>query len=195
MTEHGLYPSFIKVEYHSTFAPHVMLLPTRQWNPLGGTTGHGGYVAWDDSDRDADGMIIDLITELTKICSDEVDFDNYIIYNVPTPGASPIPVAGDDCNALTGIDGTPGWFKATQFTYTFFDTAFNTVKLVLLDASSNGDFSRRSPGSLTSDESSPSAEFMLDTNAWSSRAGFRPSVLRSLAVTINDKLRREYGMS
>lgn len=192
--QNSLFPGFIVIDYHSTVGQHKMTIPTRAWNPLGGTTGHGGYVAWDSSDRDADEMVIDLVTELCKICSDEVDFDRYTIYTMADVDAFPVPVAGDTCNALTGVDGTPGWFKAVQFTYTFYDTEFKDAKLTLLDASSNGDFSKRLPGALSADEQDVVDEFILVSNAWSSRNGARPSTLRSLTVNLNQKLRREYGL-
>lgn len=193
--ENDLYPGFCLVEYHSNKGQHKMTLPTRNWNPLGGTTGHGGFEAWDSSDRDADEMIIDLVTELCKICSDEVDFDRYTYYQIDEPGASPHPVASDTLDALTGIDGTPGWFLAVQFQYTMYDTEFGTSKLVLLDASSNNNFAKRLPGGLSADELAPFTEFSKVTNAWSSRNGARPSALRSLTVDLNDKLRKEYGLA
>lgn len=193
MAVHGLFPAFMLVRYHSIYGAHTQILPTREWNPLAGTNGYGGYEAWDSSERDAEDMVTDFLAATTLLQSDEIDYDDVIIYTLATPTSPAIPRKVIPLVAVTGQDGTPGYFKGVQFTFTFFDTEFNKSKLVLLDASSNNDFTKRtSLAAMSADEGGVVTEWTLDTNAWASRAGFRPSSALSLTKTINDKLRKSY---
>lgn len=193
MTPKTPYPAFILVRYHSTFAPHVQLLPTKEWNPLAGTNGYGGYEAWDSTERDAKEMIEDFLAKTTLLQSDEIDYDDAVVYTMASPTSPAIPRKVIPLTAVTGQDGTPGYFRAVQFTFTFFDTAFNKSKVVLLDASSNNDFTKRtSYASMSADEKGVVDEWILESNAWASRSNLRPASALSLTKTINDKLRKAY---
>lgn len=192
MTLHGLYPAYVAIDYHSTFAPHLATIPTRAWNPFAGTGGQGGYEAWDSSDCDAIAMVEDLVDAFLPCCSAELVFDKWTVYTLATPDAPPLPRAGGVFVGKAGTDGTPGWFGAVQLTYTFYDTAFETAKLILLDAASNNGFAPRDIGTLSADLLGPVTALTTTTSAWASRAENRPAVLRSCRFTINNKLQKEY---
>ena len=193
MSEGSLFPAYYFVRLHSIFAPHTMTIPTRAWNPLAGTNGFGGFQACDSSDADADDMINALVTKLSFLQSSEIVYDDWTIFTKADKDAPAIPRATNSFTAQLGQDGTPGYFRGVQFTYTFFDTEFNKSKLVILDASSNNDFTKRhSYAEMSADEKAVVDVFTLDSWAFQSRKGFRPATVLSLTKTINDSLRREY---
>lgn len=192
--ESGLYPSYVKVNYHSIYAQHTMTLPTRRWIPTPVTGANGSYLDWTGTPRDGEDMIHDLFVVLQEICSADVNFDTFIIYDIPTVGDAPQPVSGGVID-LPGTVAVPGWQKAVQTTFTFFDTGFNTAKLVLLDAASLNDFNKHLAGDFSAGEIDVIAQYISDGNAWASRAELRPSVCRSVTQTINDELRKQYGLS
>lgn len=194
MARYSLYPAFIQLQYHSLRARHIALLPTRTWNELGGTRGAGGYVAWDGSNRDALDMIEDYTDDMALLMPDSSVIDGWIIFAYPDVDADPLPRAAGTL-AVAGADTTPGWTPAVQFTYTYFDRSFFPVKNVILDAASNGDFSRTPASGMTSTEIQLPGGFSSDTNAWSSRAGEQPFVIRNLTRTLNRKLRKQYGLT
>lgn len=195
MTVHSLYPGFLIIDYHSTYAAHKMTIPTRAWNPLGGTAGFGGFVAWDDSDRDLQDMVNDLVTVLRPLVPTTVTFDGWVQYSMADEEATPLPRASAAI-ALAGSASTAGvWWAAVQKQFVFYDTEFQTFKSVILDAMSGNDFSRRDLASLATEDENLIGEFVAETNAWSSRAGNRPQTIRSVTIDLNDKLRNQYGFA
>jgi len=194
MTAYSLFPSYVKVFYHSIYAQHTMTLPTRRWIPTPVSGANGSYLDWTGTPRDGEEMITDLFTVLQEICSADVNFDTFIIYDIPSEGDAPQPVSGGVID-LPGTVATPGWQKAVQTTFTFFDTAFNKSKLVLLDSASSNDFGKHLAGDFTGGETDVIAQMISEGNAWASRAGFRPSVCLSVTQTINDALRKQYGLA
>jgi hypothetical protein len=186
MAEHSLFPGYVLFNYHSNIASHTMTLPTRNWNPVSVTGTMGSFEAWDSSTRDAEAMIDDLVTAFAAAYSSEVVFDRATIYQLASETDPPLPKAAKIIN-VPGTFGTPGWFKAVQATYTLFDSAFETAKLVLLDFPSRNSFGTRPAGPLT-EEQAILDEYVADTNAWSSRAGFQPQNLRTMRLNINDVL-------
>lgn len=190
--ENDLFPGYIDVFYHSSLAPHHATIPTREWNAGIGTSGHGGYLNWDDDPVDAGEMILDLVTAWVKLLPAEVTLDRFVINRISEPGASPQPVAGDVIEDGVGIMGTPGWWQAVQGTFTFYDTEFAPGKFVLLDCGSSNSFAPRNIGSLTADQTGLVTVLTDPANAFSSRNGARLSTLRSLRFDINDKLHKQY---
>lgn len=195
MPLHSLFPSYYVINYHSELARHKMTLPTRAWNSLGGTGGSGGFTAWDESNRDAIEMIVDLVALLVVRHGATVVYDDWTIYNIPVENGPAFPVAAGVFTGATGEDSSPGWYKAVQATFSFFDTAFNESKVVLLDAASDNGFDRRSIATYIAAETDVATEWMLDSNAWASRAGFQPVTFRTVTYTINNALRKRYGFT
>jgi len=193
--EFTLYPSWVVISYHSTFGRHKMTLPTRQWSSALGTFGNGGYVAWDDSVRDADAMIQDMAGEIVPLMPTAVDFDDYVIYNQPNPDEPVAFQVATGSIALSGLDSTPGWLAGVQQTHTYYDDGFFPGKVVLLDAASNNDFSKIPYGSASDPQKAVLLQFGLATNAWASRAGRQATNPRNILTTLNNKLRKQYGLT
>lgn len=192
--EHSLKPSYIQFRYHSSLAPHVMTLPTRQWSPTGGLSGFGSFTNWDAGLRDVGDMVDDFVNVLLPKFPGSVVFDDWLLFNFNEDAGFFIPATGDAFTDKEGTDATPGWFYAVQSVFTMFDTEFATAKLSLLDTSSRGNFARRTGATADAQELAIFAEYSSTTNAWASRNGARPSVLRSVSLGINDKLKQEYGL-
>ena len=194
MTRYETYPSFIQIGYQSAESRHVQTLCTRQWNSLGGTRGAGGYTAWDGSNRDALDMIEDVTADMALMLGLDSLITDWTIFNWLSTTGPIVPVAAGTL-AVAGADTTAGWTPAVQATYTFFDSAFLPAKVVVLDAASNNDFGRVPAGSLTSAQAQLPGGFIADSNAWASRAGNQPTVIRQLSFTLNRKLRKKYHLN
>jgi hypothetical protein len=192
MPTNDLHPSYIIVNYHSTFALHKATLPTTKWNAGIGTNGQGGYNAWDASPRDAVDMMGDWVDAAVLLVSAEIVFDNFIIYDSVSDADPLFPVGGAAFTAKVGTVGTPGWFQAVQAVFTFFDSGFNTSKLNLLDYASKNNFARRSAASASADETAFAAVWMDPVNAFASRTNLQPVALRSISLGINDELKKQY---
>jgi hypothetical protein len=193
MPVHLLNPSYVLLNYHSVFAQHRMTLPTRAWDAGAGTNGFGGYEAWDLSDRDALDMITDFANKLCALLHSTVIFDTWVIYHETFPAGPLVPVASEPFVAVAGTEATPGWYEAVQGVFTFYDIAFNTAKISLLEYASLDNFARRSYATASADEVAVADEFMDVNNAWASRGGYRPNNLRSLSLGINDALKKQYS--
>jgi len=193
MPVHTLKPSYAQVFYHSSFGAHVMTQPTRQWTPTIIENPQGSYVAWDDSARDADEMINDLVDVLLPKFKSSVSFDQYTLWNFDEDAGFFIPVAANALTGKVGTDGTSAWDEAVESIMTVFDTAFNTAKLVLLDMNSRNNFARRTGATVDADEQAMFDVWSGVTYAWASRAGFRPATIRSVSLGINDELKKQYS--
>jgi hypothetical protein len=191
MPTHSLFPSFVRLNYTSLFGAHIATLPTRQWSPGGGTDDSGTFLAWDDSDRDAQAMIVDFATLLADIHRTDTIFDNFTIFSFDSEDAPATPRFSNGL-AIPGTVSPGGWTKAVQTTFTWYDTAFNTAKVVMLDSDSANNFGKHTAASLTAAELAIGTEYATLTNAWSSRANLRPATLLSVTQTLNEKLRRTY---
>ena len=193
MTVHTLKPSYVEINYHSSYGSHKMILPTREWSPVIVTGDQGSFTSWSSVARDADEMIVDLVTLLVEKFPATVSFDQYTIWNFDEDADFFVPVAANAITALVGTDGTSAWTEAVQSVMTMFDTEFNTCKLVLLDMNSRNNFARRTAATVDADEQAYFDEFSAAGNAWASRAGFRPAVIRSVSLGINDELKKQYA--
>jgi hypothetical protein len=192
--ENGLGPSFVEILYHSAYSQHKQTIPTREWNSAAGGGPDGGFTAWDGSTIGAEDMINALVSLACPLFPVPANFDSWVVKsNVGVDGAF-VPVAAGAFTGQIGQDVSPGWDIATQFVWTFYDTAFNTAKLTLLDVASQDNFNRRVSSTQSTDEANYSNEFMALTNAWSSRAGFRPASVRSMSAGINDELKKQYSV-
>ena len=192
MTENSLAPAFVRIQYNSTNAPHVMTLPTRAWTPPAGGFTHGSFLDWTDTARDADDMIKDLVNLMAILYPTTDDFASYIIYTQSSPTAPPI-FADVGSLAIFGATVTPGNHRATQFTFSFLDAEGAKSKLVLLDVATLDLFTPKATfADLTGSEQNLVTKFTSVAEGWSTRNGLRPSVFRRKTVTLNAKLRRAY---
>lgn len=191
---HDLSPAYVQAKYHSPYGIHLATWPTRAWSSAYGTNPQGGWLNWGGTPIDADDAINELVTSLADHQPSTVTWDSYIIYTKADATSPSFPVT----SGVLGIAGTSsltGWYAAVQWSFNMLDTAFNTSKLVILEAASGGDFGKVTPATFTAEQLDTIDKWTAETNAWSSRAGFRPSRCDNITKDLNDRLRREYHIT
>lgn len=190
----SLYPAFVLINYHSTYGPHKMIIPTRAWQATNITGTIGSYTAWDSSQVDAELMVNDLVTTFLPFFLATTSFDAATVYTLASPTSPQLPQATVALTAV-GTSTSTTQAKAGETHYSFRDTGFNLSGITFLDAPVNVGFEPKTPASFSVEDDSLKLEFTAVNRAWSSRAGFRPSVLRRATYDLNGKLRKEYGMA
>lgn len=188
-------PWYVNIKYHSSFGPHSMTIPTLTWNDVASENPNGQFDTWDPGGVDAQNMVEQLVTALLEFFGANVQFDNWIVYYKPDPVGVSQPKTGNNFTSFTGTDGSPGWEEAVQMTFNGRTADFGASKVVLLDAGSNGDFSKVSaiPGSGRIYD----VEQILisDNNGWRGRDNAQITSLISVTITLNEKLRRAYRLT
>lgn len=192
MAEHLKNPSAIVIDSHSAFALHKMTICTRKWNAGIGTGGFGGFLNWLEEPVDAQEMVQALVGAMVVLHHGSYIYDRFTIYDEVSEGGAMVPKSGFAISDGEGTNDTPGWYQGVEFIYTYFDTEFNKMTHKLLDFASLNNFARRSPITFSVDEAAVIAQISDESNAWASRAGFRPSQIRSGSVGINDALKAKY---
>jgi len=190
----SLYPAYVLINYHSVYGTHKMIIPTRAWQPTNITGTMGSYTAWDTTQVDAEVMINALVATFQPFFLSTSAFDDATIYTLTSPTSPALPQRGAALT-LPGTGTGTGQAKAAESHYSFRDTAFNLAGITFLDAPVNAGFARKDPAAFSVEDDALKLEFSAVNRAWSSRAGFRPSVLRKITYDMNGKLRREYGMT
>ncbi len=188
-----IFPAFVKINYHSSFAPHTMTIPTLAWINSGGGGGAGEFDTHAGGTVDADSMINDLVDELVALYPVTCTFDNYVIFSVPSLGARGNPVASKPLGTV-GTNASTTWSKAVQVTMNWRTDAFNLFKLVSLDCISGGSFDKVnsiSGGFLAAID----ALVTSSVQGWAGRDNGQPSTFVSQTTDLNDALRRRYRMA
>jgi len=195
MTENSLYPACAVVSYHSLYGAHKMTLPTTAWNAGIGTNGYGGFLGNDGSTpNDALDVLTELLTLLAEFMPATSSFDAATIYTFAEPGANAEPHA----IVPLGIDGTGvavTQTKAVQQTWNCRSTSFGQFRLVLLDGFSSSDWAKLYPTDFGADDLAIIGSLTDSVNPWVARDTSPIGQAISKTFTLNDKLRRAYGMS
>jgi len=188
MTQYGLYPAFIKVNYHSPFGNHTMTIPTLSWSDTPNVGGAGSLPQWDSGMIDVDDMMTTYVDLLGDIMSDSIMFDDYVVFVYDDPDGLPHPVAG---KAL-GIPGvlTDDAVRACSGTLNMRTTGFNPFKVVLLDAVPSVNFQDILPGSFTAGQTALINFLLGNDHGLAGRDGNQPYQAISITYNINDKLKR-----
>lgn len=190
----SLFPAFVRIEYHSPYAPHTMTIPTTAWTgPPTSVFDSGEFEQWAAGSVEADVMINDLVDVLAPLFTDDVIFDGYTIYTQGSPESDPLPVYSA---ALTqvGSNVSTEWFQAVQRTMVWRTVDFGIFKLSLMDAASDGTFARTGNFSTIAPFDDVHNEVTDTTNGWSGRDNARPNQALQMSLTLNEKLRREYRL-
>lgn len=194
MPANALSPAFVRIFYHSAFAPHTMTRPTRAWSPPSGGFTNGSVTDWTGAQRDVDDMVKDFINAIKPGFSADVTFDNYIVYTQADADAEPLIAALGDLSIVGTFSGS-AQEKASQCTYNLLDSEGQKAKIVLLDSALLTDFEPVTAlGSLTAEEQAMINEFISTGNGWASRNDARPTIFRKATYKLNDALRRSYRM-
>lgn len=191
MTPNTLYPSYVTFDYHSSYAPHTMTVPTTRWSP-GGT--YGSFLAHDASNVDAETMCDDFIDAAKKFFRATVIFDGFTIWNIVNPGDSPHPMVSKSVTEPGSSVLANAYNVATQATWTFYTAIFGIAKIVMLDVETAG-FAKILSGTASVDQTAFIALMEDDANAWAGRDGSRPNQFKQIAFTLNEKLRRSYNLN
>lgn len=189
----SLFPSFVRLFYHTAFGLHSQTLPTLRWEESFGTNGKGGYRNWLDVEVDAQDMIDAIVDELKDFQPTTGIYDSFIIYDMFDETSTPVPVASGDL-AVTGTAVTAD-VPASQATMTVRTESFGLAKLEWFDATPSTDFLplRALPGS-----GQPLDLFNVWTStswAWAGRDGARPATFIQVAYTLNEALRKSYRLN
>jgi hypothetical protein len=187
-------PFFVVIEYHSSFGPHRMQIPTKDWSPPAFGADFGLFEKWEGGQIDADLMISNLVGKLKAFLTPDSVFDNYTIFSQPTDTVGAVPVMANDLGATVGT-AAASWDQATQMTVNFRTSLFGKAKLVLLDFSALDDWSkvRTLPGSGALFDLV--GEFTASTNGWQGQDNGQPTTFVSVTRTLNEKLRRSYRLT
>lgn len=194
MTANSLYPSYVKIDYHSIWGTHVMTVPCKQWSGVTSPGGKGQFDSWSGSPKDADDMIKDYVDLLAPFWLASSSFDMYTIYNMSAPDATPDPVAANSLG-VAGTSVSVYWAKAVQTTFTIRTDGFGIMRVVMLDAPNPNSFDRIASFSASPEALALVAALANSANGWAGRDGTKPGTLSQIAYTLNEKLRREYNMN
>jgi hypothetical protein len=188
----GLFPSFVKLFYHSAYAPHVQTIPTKQWYP--GIAGLGFFNNWFELPVDASDMIDAFVAKEKVVMPPGTTFDYWEIWNYPDPDSLPQPVQTGTLGVVGTSAGT-GWSKAVEQTFLMRTTGFGLAKLVLLDVPTDNFFGKVAAADFTTPYNDLVNIFMDENWAWSGRDNNRASIVKQATITLNEKLRRSYKLT
>lgn len=191
MPAHDLIGSYVRILYHSAFAPHVMTLPAHGWNGSDTSLDPGTFDNWNATTQPGDTMITNFIDKIKVIYNSDVTFDQAEIWTRVSMSVEPR-LRFIQSLAVSGTGTLTGWSEAVQKTFFLRDASNNALKLIPLDTPTDNLFGKYF--TLNTDETALVGELTLSTNAWATRAGNKPEFFRSLTITLNERLRREYHL-
>lgn len=195
MAENSLSPAFVKIEYTSVYGAHVMTVPSVPVEAgVYAPTGYafdlrGAAVSVEVSDA-----VIDFVNVIKAFFPATVTFTAATVYAQATPEASPTPVASFTLG-IAGTSGAAGWSQAAQATLTFRADDFTLFKLVFLDFSSGNTWSRNTVVGVGSPLEAVRNYVTAEATWVASRGGGRPVVFLQESRTLNEALRKRYGLT
>lgn len=196
MTVFSLYPGYVRLDYHSSYAPHSMLLPAREWLPTSITGTLGSYVGWNSTPIDAEDMVDAMVDVLAAQHKSTTIFDLATIYTLEAANNAPAVPVASKTYAVAGSNGVGGPDKATQVTLSGRSKAFHPMKIVFLDCPvGTSNFNKVLPAGFPAQINAIIAEWADDGNAWQGRDGAQLLTAISMTITLNERLRDEYRMA
>jgi hypothetical protein len=194
MTEYGLQPSYIRLDYSSSYGPHSSTIPTTQWLPTSITGAMGSYVGWNTVPIDAEDMIDGYVALAKALIPPTSSFNFATVFNFDSgPANRFIPVASKALSVVgTSATGSPN--KAVSFTMNMRTEGGQPFKVVYLDFYLATEFNKITAGGF-SVAMLAVANYLGDSaNAFSGRDNTRPSAIVSGTFDLNDALRKQYRM-
>lgn len=194
MAPNSLFPCSAQIFYRTINAPHMMVVPLREWSPISGGHPAGTNLNWNDVQVDTDDMIVDFIALLLPFYHTTTSFSSYVINtyaNATAPARPQISVP------LTTAAGTGGaTIPAAQATFNFKTTGFGAFKIVMLDAQVSSTFQPlEALVSPANDDEIALRDYVCDPDwAFSGRDNLRPALLKRVTYTLNEKLRKSYHL-
>lgn len=195
MTEYGLEPAFLRLDYTSVFGPHAHLIPLKEWISTSLTGTMGSFIAWDASTVDAEAMIDALVAVFAPVHKDDTTYTQATIFTKADEASPSLPVASKSLS-VAGSSILTTHAKAIQAVLNMRSLGIQPVKLVFLDVPHPAtDFLKEAPGDFDANWLAIVAEFTDAGNAWSARDNTRPNSAVSITWDINKSLRKRYGMA
>lgn len=193
MAANDLYPGFVLINSHSAYGKHAAVLPTREWSSTGITGSLGSWEGWNGTPIDGEDMVTNLVNTFAAAFLVTYTFDTATVYTIAAANGPAIP-RKSVALAIVGTSTLTGPAKATMQNWIFRDAEYGMSKLVFLDSPVPADFEP------TTDFTGGTVAAIVSQwtglgNAWSSRNGLRPENPQKITYTMNEKLRREYGMT
>lgn len=187
----SLYPAFVQINYHSSFAPHVQTIPLKDWTP--GAAG-GDIETWAGGVVSGDSSIETLANLQEPFFPVTVLFDSFTIFTMATPTS---PAIAQYSKVLTnvGTNITAAQTKAVQATWTMKTQEGGLFKLVQLDMNNGNSFAKINFAGLNAEAQALLAHLFSSTQGFAGRDGAKPSFFLQIAYTLNEKLRRSYYMN
>lgn len=195
MVQNSLYPACGVVSYHSAHGAHKMTIPTTAWNAGIGTNGYGGYLG---NDGTTPNDALDVWTELLDLvkvfmpATSTFDFVTIYTFAAPEANAEPHAIVPLDIDG-TGVSTEQS--KAVQQTWNCRTTDFGQYRLVLLDGFASSDWAKLYPTDFGAPDLAVIGSLTDLANPWVGRDTSPIGQAISKTFTLNDKLRRAYGMS
>ena len=195
MAHNSLSPAFVKINYTSAYGSHVMTVPSV---PIDLVAAGGDPVSFDlrggALNVGVGGAVEDFVNLLAPLFPTSTTFVDFTAFRQPDPDDPPTPIFSAALN-IAGTEAAGGWSKAVQGTLTFRADDFTLFKIVLLDCASGDSFDKIvvvTPGG----DLEALRDYVVDPVTWiASRGGGRPDVFLQWSFTLNEKLRRAYGMN
>lgn len=192
MAPNSLSPASVKIDYHTAYAAHSMVIPTLEWIPTPVSGALGSYQTWSGLTIDGQSMVQALVDLLKVFMLPTTTFDQVTAYTQATPTSPNIPRASVALGTA-GISTSTAQSQAVSYSFMFKTLGNHDSKLVLLDAPiGSGWFAPQLPAAFTTVVNNLAADFTDIDRAWSGRDDTRPATLRKITFDLNDKLQKEY---
>lgn len=194
MTEHSRSPAFVIFDYHSPYAPHKQQFCIRDWFPVSSGHDMGTVTAADASITDLQEMCNNLMGVMSVFALPDTVWDLVTVFTQAAPLGPAFPQASYVPTQVgVSVGGAPR--KATEITYVMRTTAFNIVKMVLLDVPVNTNFDEKLPGAFSSADNDFLLTFGDPTAGWVGQDGSKPNTAVRITYNLNQKLRKAYRMT
>lgn len=195
MAENSLSPAFVRINYTSPYGSHTMTLPSVPYilPDIGHVNGQfdlrGGELS-----VDADDAVRDFVDVIKIMWTAGTTFQDYVIFTQEDEEAAPLPRFSMPLG-IVGTHGGTSWSKAIQNTFTWRTEAFGVFKLVMLDSISSNQFDKQ-VGVPDATARKAISDYVTDDSSWlSGRDGAQPGTFLQQATTLNEALRKKYGMN
>jgi hypothetical protein len=194
MAPNSLFPAYVLIQYTTAYGTHFMTLPTLEWMDETSVGGAGRFAVWAGGSVDADEMINNFVDAIAPFWKADTSFNLYTIYTLADAEATPLPRIAKALEQV-GTNVTTSWSKAVETTFMMRTDLFGIRRLVFLDAPSGNNFDKISQFDTSPEALAILAELADDGNGWSARDNGKPILLTQITYTLNEKLRKEYGMT
>jgi hypothetical protein len=195
MAENDLFPGYVAVRYHSQFGNHLQILPTRAWSSTAITGALGSWEGWNAVPIDGEVMVNALIDKFAALFPPDVAYESATVYTIDAPGAGAIPRKAVPLIQVGTLGSSTLTSAAFQANWMFRDDEYALSKLVFLDITPGANFFPVTDTTGITAVNDVIAQWTDIGNAWSTRNGLRPTIFQKITYTLNEKLRKEYGMT